>query len=91
MARPIVDLPAPDLADQAQNLAAFKFEIDTMHDLDVMRWLIGRIDRRADLEATHLYQSITHPRPPFRLVVRFRTQSATRFTLIASVAIATAG
>ena len=69
-------------------------ETDAMHDLDIVRAFTRRIDRRPDLEIAHFQQDIArfaHPRPPFRLVVRFSTQSATRFTLIASVAMATAG
>lgn len=87
----MVDLPAPDSPDQAKDLALLQFEIDTVHDLDLVRPFTGRIDRGADRQPADLYQGIAHPRPPFRLVVRFSTQSATRFTLIASVAMATAG
>lgn len=77
--------------DQPQNLTRFQVEIDPMDDLDIMRLFARRIDRCTDFQAADFYQWIAHPRPPFSEVVRFRTQSATRLTLMASVAMATAG
>ena len=52
---------------------------------------VGEVGHGACAPGAPDAQCFAHPRPPFRLVVRFSTQSATRFTLIASVAIATAG
>ncbi len=79
-------------ADQTQHLAFGQIKADTMHDFNRMRLFAGRIDRRADLQIADFQKAIVaHPRPPFRLVVRFSTQSATRFTEIASVAMAIAG
>jgi hypothetical protein len=87
----MVDLPAPDLADQPQHLALFQRHRHALDDLDLLGRLAGRIGRGADLQAAHLQEVLAHPRPPFRLVVRPRIQSATRLTEIASVAIAIAG
>src|SRR5690606_21322613 len=61
-----------------------------------------RIDRRLDAQVADVEQDAGlfrgrslqvghHPRPPFRLVVRLRIQSATRLTEMARMAIAAAG
>ena len=77
--------------DETEYLALFQIKADAMHDFDVMRPFAGRIDRCPDFQVTDFNQWIAHPRPPFSEVVRFSTQSATRLTEIASVAMAKAG
>ncbi len=84
-------LASAGLSNQAQHFSFLQIKRNTVHNLDIMRLFSGRIDCRPDLEVTYFDKRFSHPRPPFRLVVRFNTQSATRFTLIASVAIAIAG
>ena len=74
--------------DQTQYLAGGQIEIHTMHDLDVARFFSRRINRCADFQATDSEKWFAHPRPPFRLVVRFSTQSATRLIEMHSTAIA---
>ena len=78
--------------DEAKDLALLQLEIDAMHDLNLVRFCIWWINRRADLETAYFEEWIAHyPRPPLREVVLFKIQSATRFTEIASVAMAKAG
>ena len=63
-----------------------------MDDLDILGFFAGGINLGANFQIADLDQWFAHqPRPPLRLVVRFSTQSATRLTEIASVAMATAG
>ena len=78
--------------DEAKDLALLQLEINAMHDLDLVGFGIWWINRRADLETAYFEEWVAHyPRPPLREVVLLRIQSATRFTEIASVAIAKAG
>ena len=78
-------------ADQPEYAALFKAEGHAFDNGDVTRRLTRRVGRRLDFQVCHFQKHIAHPRPPFRLVVRFSTQSATRLTEIASVAMAKAG
>ena len=77
--------------DQPQDFARLQIEGHAMHDFDVMRAFTGRVDGGANLQIADFQKRFTHPRPPFSEVVRFSTQSATRLTEMASVAMAMAG
>jgi hypothetical protein len=79
-------------ADEAEDFALLQIEAHTVDDFDFLWSLIGRVDGCADFQVAHFEKWIAHyPRPPLREVVRLSTQSATRFTEMASVAMAKAG
>mmetsp|Transcript_18295 Transcript_18295/g.29190 ORF Transcript_18295/g.29190 Transcript_18295/m.29190 type:complete len:251 (-) Transcript_18295:7125-7877(-) len=84
-------LASARLSNETKNFALLNFEAHAMYDFDIMRFFSRRINRCANLEVLDFEKRIAHPRPPFSEVVRFRIQSATRFTEIAKVAMATAG
>ncbi len=57
MARPVVDLPQPDLAHQAQRLAARHAEahaVDRLHRADLLAQDRARRDREVDLQVLDL-------------------------------------
>ena len=78
-------------SDEAKNLSLGQIKVNAVHDFDLVGFLAWGIHRGSDFKAADFQQLIGHPRPPFRLVVRFRTQSATRFTEMARTAIVIAG
>ncbi len=93
----------PTFPDQPHDPSLVQAQAHPLDDHDVLGRFAGGVgcrfdpqvaniqQGRFDLSGRFLWRFGVHPRPPFRLLVRFRIQSATRFTDMASDAMATAG